>query len=69
MTISKNPSDLQVSGDPSLKAEERRALVLLGLLAVIVGLYDKLSADSSLTFLRILLFPISRFLSALYSPI
>ena len=36
--------------DPSLKAEERRALVLLGLLAVIVGLYDKLPADSFVNF-------------------
>jgi hypothetical protein len=41
---------LATSGDPSLKAEERRALVLLGLLAVIVGLYGKLSANSFVNF-------------------
>src|SRR2546422_8523140 len=32
--------------DPSMKAEERRALVLLALLAVLVGLYDKLPLDA-----------------------
>ncbi len=39
-----------MSADPSLKAEERSALVLLGLLAVIVGLYDKLPTDSFVNF-------------------
>ena len=41
---------MQTPADPSLKAEVRRALVLLGLLAVIVGLYDKLPADSFVNF-------------------
>jgi len=41
---------LPTTSDASLKAEERRALVLLGLLAVIVGLYDKLPADSFVNF-------------------
>ena len=36
--------------DPSMKAEERRALVLLGLLAVLVGLYDKLPSDAFYNF-------------------
>jgi hypothetical protein len=38
------------SSDPSMKAEERRALVLLGLLAVLVGLYDKLPSDAFYNF-------------------
>src|SRR6266566_1700005 len=36
--------------DPSMRAEERRALVLLGLLAVLVGLYAKLPSDAFYNF-------------------